>query len=160
RTWAVPTNCGRRGFWLVTRASRDPTKDTPASASWLKARVCKILNEQEVKPHKVRYDLERRGPEFKQKMAEVLCVYREVKLIKETAAAAKQEPSDAVALVSYDEKLGIQAIATTAPDRPPGRHTTFARDHEDKPHGAVSLLAGIDPLTGHVHALVKDRRRG
>src|SRR5271166_2509456 len=38
--------------------------------------------------------------------AEVLCVYREVKLIKETAAAAKQKPSDAVAIVSYDEKPG------------------------------------------------------
>ncbi len=37
----------------------------------------------------------------------------------ETAAAAKQKPSDAVAIVSYDEKPGIQAIATTAPDRPP-----------------------------------------
>ena len=48
--------------------------------------VCNILNEQEIKPHKVRYYLERRDPEFKQKMAEVLCVYREVKLIKETAA--------------------------------------------------------------------------
>jgi hypothetical protein len=33
-----------------------------------------ILNEQEIKPHKVRYYLERRDPEFKQKMAEVLCV--------------------------------------------------------------------------------------
>ncbi len=52
-------------------------------------------------------------------MAEVLCVYREVKFIKEAAAAAKQEPSDAVAIVSYDEKPGIQAIATTAPDLPP-----------------------------------------
>ena len=51
-------------------------------------------------------------------MADVLCVYREVKLIKETAAAAKEEPSDAVAIVSYDEKPGIQAIATTAPDLP------------------------------------------
>jgi hypothetical protein len=48
--------------------------------------LCNILNEQEIKPHKVRYYLERRDPEFKQKMAEVLCVYREVKLIKETAA--------------------------------------------------------------------------
>ena len=35
-------------------------------------------------------------------MAEVLFVYREVKLIKETAAAAKQKPSDAIAIVSYD----------------------------------------------------------
>ena len=68
-----------------------------------------------------RYYLERRDPEFKQKMAEVLWVYREVKLIKETAA--KQEPNDAVAIVSYDEKPGIQAIATTAPDLPP-RSTT------------------------------------
>ena len=123
--------------------------------------MCKVLNEQEIKPHRVRYYLERRDPEFGQKMAQVLCVYREVKLIKETAAAAKQEPSDAVAIVSYDEKPGIQAIATTAPDLPPepGRHATFARDHEYKRHGTVSLLAGVDLLTGQIHALVKDRHR-
>jgi hypothetical protein len=42
-----------------------------------------------------------------------------VKIIKETAAAAKQKPSDAVAIVSYDEKPGIQAIAMTAPDLSP-----------------------------------------
>jgi transposase len=108
-----------------------------------------------------RYYLERRDPEFKRKMAEVLLVYREVKLIKEAAAAAKQAPSDAVAIISYDEKPGIQAIATTAPDLPPvpGVHATFARDHEYKRHGTVSLLAGIDLLTGQVHALVKDRHR-
>ena len=92
-------------------------------------------------------------------MAEVLCVYREVKLIKEMAAARKEELSDAVAIVSYDEEPGIQAIATTAPDLPPepGKHAAFARDHEYKRHGTVSLLAGIDLLTGQVHALVKDR---
>src|SRR5712672_3757166 len=101
--------------------------------------VCKILNEEEVKTHKVRYYLERRDPEFAEKMAEVLCVYRTVKLLKETAAAAKQKPSDAVAIVSYDEKPGIQAIATTAPDLSPelGRHATFARDHEYKRNGTV-----------------------
>jgi transposase len=123
--------------------------------------VCKILNEQEVKPHKVRYYLERRDPEFKEKMAEVLCVYREVKILKETAAASKKKPSEVVAIVSYDEKPGIQAIATTAADLPPepGVHATFARDHEYKRHGTVSLLAGIDLVTGKVHALVKDRHR-
>ena len=41
----------------------------------------------------------------------------------------------------------------------PGKHPTFARDHEYKRHGTVSLLAGIDLLTGRVHALVKDRHR-
>jgi transposase len=79
----------------------------------------------------------------------------------ESAARAKTKPSDAVAIVSYDEKPGIQAIATTAPDLPPepGVHATFGRDHEYKRHGTVSLLAGIDLLTGKVHALVKDRHR-
>ena len=74
---------------------------------------------------------------------------------------ANEKPAKSVAIVSYDEKPGIQAIATTAPDLPPepGTHATFARDHEYKRHGTLSLLAGIDLLTGKVHALVKDRHR-
>ena len=58
-------------------------------------------------------------------------------------------------------EAGIQAIATTAPDLPPvpSVHATFARDHEYKRHGTLSLLAGIDLLTGKVHALVRDRHR-
>jgi transposase len=147
---------------LLARHAREhgPAEGHPCLAKLAQGTLCNILNEQEIKPHKVRYYLERRDPEFKQKMAEVLCVYREVKLIKETAAA-KQEPSDAVAILSYDEKPGIQAIANTAPDLPPepGVHATFARDHEYKRHGTVSLLAGIDLLTGQVHALVRDRHR-
>ena len=66
-----------------------------------------------------------------------------------------------MAIVSYDEKPGIQAIANTAPDLPPepGVQAAFARDHEYKRYGTVSLLAGIDLLTGQVHALVRDRHR-
>ncbi len=73
----------------------------------------------------------------------------------------EKKPNDAVAIISYDEKPGIQAIETTAPDLPPepGVHATFAREHEYKRHGTVSLLAGIDLVTGEVHALVKDRHR-
>ena len=148
---------------LLARHAREhgPAEGHPCLARLAQGTLCKILNEKEIKPHKVRYYLERRDPEFKRKMAEVLCVYREVKLIKETAAAAKRKPSSAVAIVSYDEKPGIQAIANTAPDLPPepGAHTTFARDHEYKRYGTVSLLAGIDLLTGQVHALVRDRHR-
>jgi transposase len=103
---------------------------------------------------------EQRDPDFAEKMAEVLCVYREVKVLK-AAAVSKKKRSKAVAIVSYDEKPGIQAIATTAPDLPPepGVHATFAREHEYKRHGTVTLLAGIDLVSGKVHALVKDRHR-
>src|SRR6267154_1429885 len=122
--------------------------------------VCKILGQEEIKPHKVRYYLERRDADFEPKMAEVLCVYREVQVLKKAAAKSKNSRTP-VAIISYDEKPGIQAIATTAPDLPPvpGTYATFARDYEYKRHGTLSLLAGIDLLSGKVHALVRDRHR-
>src|ERR1700723_2913864 len=133
-------------------------------ANLVQGTVCKILGQEEIKPHKVRYHLERRDAEFEQRMAEVLCVYREVQVLKKAAAKAKKKSKTSrqpVAIVSYDEKPGIQAIATTSPDLPPvpGTYATFSRDHEYKRHGTLSLLAGIDLLTGKVHALVKDRHR-
>ena len=173
KAWVVNLACRKakelgypHELWTTRLLARHVREHGPGAghgclAKLAQGTLCNILNEQEIKPHKVRYYLERRDSQFKQKMAEVLCVYREVKLIKQRAAAAKQQPSDAVAIVSYDEKPGLQAIATTAPDLPPqpGMHATFARDYEYKRHGTVSLLAGIDLLTGQVHALVKDRHR-
>lgn len=45
-----------------------------------KATVWRILNAHDLKPHRVRYYLERRDAEFDRKMAEVLMVYRDVTL--------------------------------------------------------------------------------
>src|SRR5207253_1785895 len=148
---------------LLARHAREhgPAEGHACLANVAQGTVCEILDQEEVKPHKVRYYLEQRDPEFAEKMAEVLCVYRTVKLLKKAAVASRKKPGDAVAIISYDEKPGIQAVATTAPDLPPqpGVHPTFARDHEYKRHGTVTLLAGIDLLTGQVHALIKDRHR-
>src|SRR5271163_957780 len=47
--------------------------------------LCEILAAQQIKPHKIRYYLERRDPEFDEKMAEVLSVYREVEPLKRAA---------------------------------------------------------------------------
>jgi transposase len=128
----------------------------PSLARIVQGTVCKILAGHEVRPHKVRYYLERRDQAFEAKMAEVLCVYREVAILKESDGSGTE-----VAIISYDEKPGIQAIGNTAPDLPPrpGAHEAFARDHEYQRHGTLSLLAGIDLLTGRVHARVEDRHR-
>jgi transposase len=121
----------------------------PCLVSVVQGMVCKILSHGDVKPHKVRYYLERRDAAFETKMAEVLCVYRKVAVLRVAEAGASN-----VAIISYDEKPGIQAISNTAPDLPPkpGVHAGFARDHEYKRHGTLSLLAGIDRLTGKVYA--------
>jgi transposase len=171
RAWLVDLACRKakefgypHELWTTRLLAGHARAHGPAQghgclANLAQGTVCKLLDQDDVKPHKVRYYLERRDPEFAAKMAEVLCVYRKVKVLRR--AAAKTTPSDAVAIVSYDEKPGIQAIATTGPDLPPvpGTHATFAREHEYKRHGTVSLLAGIDLVTGKVHALVKDRHR-
>jgi transposase len=121
--------------------------------------VSKILDENKVRPHKMRYYLERRDEEFERKMAEVLHVYREVALLLAAQEAGAQP--ELVAVLSYDEKPGIQAIANTAPDLPPvpGKHATVARDHEYKRHGTLSLLCGIDLLTGELIGRVEDKHR-
>ena len=66
-----------------------------------------------------------------------------------------------VAVLSYDEKPGIQAIATTAPDLPPkpGEHATVQRDHEYKRLGTVTLSAAVDLVSGVVHHAVTQRHR-
>lgn len=167
RAWLVSLACQKakdlgypHELWttrLLARHVREHAEAAghPSMAKIVQGTVCKILARHEVKPHKVRYYLERRDEAFEAKMAEILCVYREVTLLRESQDESK------VAIISYDEKPGIQAIGTTAPDLPPqpGSHPTFARDHEYKRHGTLSLLAGIDLLTGQVHASIEDRHR-
>ena len=168
RAWLVSLACRKakdlgypHELWttrLLARHAREHAEGAghPCMANIVQGTVCKILARHEVKPHKVRYYLERRDEAFEAKMADVLCVYREVALLRETPQAETD-----VAIISYDEKPGIQAIGTTAPDLPPqpGSQPTFARDHEYKRHGTLSLLAGIDLLTGQVHASIEDRHR-
>ena len=177
KTWLVALACRKakelgypHELWttrLLAAHARQhgPSAGHPSLGKLAQGTVCKILAEQEVKPHKVRYYLEQRDPEFEPKMAEILCVYRQVAMLRCQAECGESQGQDSgggsLAIVSYDEKPGIQAIGTTAPDRPPlpGVSPTVMRDHEYKRHGTLTLMAGIDLLTGHVHALVKERHR-
>jgi transposase len=172
KTWLVALACRKakelgypHELWttrLLAAHARQhgPAAGHPSLGKLAQGTVCKILNELEVKPHRVRYYLEQRDPEFEPKMAEILCVYRQVAMLR-AEPEKSQTQGGGLAIISYDEKPGIQALATTAPDRPPlpGTSPTVMRDHEYKRHGTLTLMAGIDLLTGHVHALVKERHR-
>jgi transposase len=118
--------------------------------------VSKVLRANAVQPHKIRYYLERRDPQFETKMKQVLHVYKQVEIWHKVGA-----PSEWTAVLAYDEKPGIQALENTAPDLPPvpGQHAAVGRDHEYIRHGTLSLLAGIDLWNGEVMGLVRDRHR-
>ena len=124
-----------------------------------KSTVWRILDDNDIKPHKIRYYLEKRDPEFDRKMQEVLMVYRDVSLYTEGAVHdARPNP---IYTVSVDEKPGVQAIGLTAPDLPPvpGKASAVGRDYEYVRHGTVSILAGIDLHSGHIFANVEERHR-
>jgi transposase len=118
------------------------------------SKVWSILDENEIKPHRIRYYLERRDPDFEEKMQEVLMVYKEAEIELEG-----NEGSGAVR-VSFDEKPGIQAIANIAPDLPPtAEYGDVGRDYEYKRLGTVSLLAGLNLITGEIIPLIRDTHK-
>ena len=131
----------------------------PRLAQVGKTTVWRILNEQNIKPHRVRYYLEKRDPEFDRKMREVLLVYQEVALYTEGAKPDRDTPP--VYTVSVDEKPGVQAIGLTAPDLPPipGKEASMARDYEYVRHGTLSILAALDLHTGEIIANVEPKHR-
>ena len=130
----------------------------PSLARAVKSTVHAILRDAPVRPHKIRYYLERRDPEFERKMKAILIVYREVAELLAEPAASGRPP---IVTVSVDEKPGVQALALTSPDLPPvpGVHPEVGRDYEYQRLGTASILAGLDLHDGQVVARVERRHR-
>ena len=172
KAWVVSLACTKpkdHGYaaevWSHRRLAQHVRQNTlaqghPSLNRAAKATVQRILKGQTLQPHKVKYYMERRDPEFDAKMREVLLVYQEVDLQNKTAPDTP-DAAPAIITVSVDEKPGLQAIATTAPDLPPqpGRHPRLGRDYEYKRLGTLSILAGLDLHDGHVTAEVHPRHR-
>jgi len=119
-----------------------------------KSTIWQILNEAEIKPHKIKYYLEKRDPEFQKKMNDVLVVYKQLELQFET------EEDNGMVTLSYDEKPGIQAVGNTTEDLLPTKEYGFiGRDSDYKRHGTVSLLAGMDLYTGEIIPLIRNSHK-
>ena len=133
----------------------------PRLTTITKAYVQKLLQDNQIKPFKIKYYCEKRDPDFESKMHEVLVVYKQVEMqFDEKGNIIVPDDYKLTITVSYDEKPGIQAIANTSKDlRPTGDNGEVYRDYEYKRLGTVSLLAGIDLLTGEAIPLVRDTHK-
>lgn len=126
-----------------------------------KPMVQKILARNDLKPFKIKYYCEKRDPDFDKKMHDVLLVYKQVSMqFDENGNVIIPEDAPMVHTVSCDEKPGIQAIATTGDDlRPTAKTGCVYRDAEYKRLGTLSLLAGIDLLTGIAIPVVSETHK-
>ena len=68
---------------LISEGAQAAGFDRLANAG--KSTVWRILDDSDIKPHKIRYYLEKRDPDFDRKMQEVLMVYRDVSIYSEGA---------------------------------------------------------------------------
>ena len=171
KAWVVSIACTKpkdhglaAELWSISALARFVSERAQAAGfarltSAGKSTVWRILDDNDIKPHKIRYYLEKRDPDFDRKMQEVLMVYRDVSIY--TQGAVHDARPNPIYTVSVDEKPGVQAIGLTAPDLPPvpGKAATVGRDYEYVRHGTMSLLAGIDLHSGHIFANVEERHR-
>ena len=169
--------------WIINIACQKPTAFGYSAETWTYARltshinttaeaagytrlstvhkstVHNILDAAEIKPYRIRYYCENRDPEFETKMHNVLLVYKQLsfQFDEDGHFIPWEDDEEVVHVLSYDEKPGIQAIATTAEDLlPDDSHSTISRDYEYKRLGTLSLLAGIDLQTGEAIPLVRE----
>ena len=169
--------------WIINIACQKPTAFGYSAETWTYARltshinttaeaagytrlstihkstVHNILDDAEIKPYRIRYYCENRDPEFESKMHNILLVYKQLsfQFDEEGHFIPWEDDEEVVHVLSYDEKPGIQAIATTAEDLlPDDSHSTISRDYEYKRLGTLSLLAGIDLQTGEAIPLVSE----
>jgi transposase len=124
-----------------------------------------ILREAQLNPHKITYYCEKRDPDFDSKMHDVLVIYKQIefRFDEDGNFIPFTDEEEAVHTLSFDEKPGIQAIATTSEDKLPisgtEKPSTIMRDYEYKRLGTLSLLAAIDLLTGEAIPYVSETHK-
>lgn len=170
KAWLISVACSRpkdHGYAAETWTTKSLTKHinkTAAEAGFnrlstiTESGVYKILDKSDIKPFRIQYYCERRDADFDNKMHNVLLVYKQLSMqFDENGNLLPfDEDEEMVHVISYDEKPGIQAIATTSPDLPPTENNgSVKRDYEYRRLGTVSLLAGIDLQTGEAIPLVR-----
>lgn len=126
-----------------------------------KPMIQKILKRSEIRPFKIKYYCEKRDPDFETKMHDVLLVYKQVEMqFDENGNIIVPTDHPMIHTVSCDEKPGIQAIATTCEDlRPTAENGCVCRDYEYKRLGTLSLIAGIDLITGIAVPVVSETHK-
>lgn len=172
-TWIIDVACQRpadlgyaQELWTLKNLHKH-IQDNAKAAGYprlqtiTKAMVQKILKRSDIKPHKIRYYCEKRDPDFESKMHDVLVVYKQISMqFDDDGNIIIPDEGPMVHTISCDEKPGIQAIATTGDDlRPTRDNGCVMRDHEYVRLGTISLLAGIDLLTGEAIPLVSETHK-
>ena len=106
----------------------------------------RILEESELRPHRVQMWLHSIDPDFRRKATEICELYL--------------NPPPGSFVLSIDEKTGMQALERKSPGRGPSSGRVRRREFEYIRHGTQSLIAAFDVASGKVLGRCGPRRTG
>ena len=135
-------NVPHRSIWTQEALRQALAQDTGVKLS--RSEVCRILNVEDLRPHRMRLWLHSPDPEFRPKVERVCELYC--------------RPPAGATVLCIDEKTCIQALGRKHPTKValPGRAGRF--EFEYIRHGTRTLLAAFNTGTGEVFGQVRERR--
>jgi transposase len=99
--------------------------------------MIRILNDAEMRPHRMRLWLHSPDPMFRDKVTKICALY--------------MAPPSGATVLCVDEKTGMQALGRKHPVRAPAPGRPGRMDYEYERNGTRKLLAAFNPHTGEVY---------
>lgn len=124
---------------------RDLQKELEGDVDISLGRLHQLLDDLDLKPHKLEYWLNSTDPDFEEKQAAIVGLYL--------------DPPDNAFVVSVDEKTQIQTNTPLHPDKPMEQGTPQRREFQYERKGTQNLFAALVVHSGEVIGEVKDRKR-
>jgi transposase len=116
--------------------------------------VSKFTKKRNIRPHKVRYYLFSKDPNYDEKVLRIARIYKEI-------SDEIEYKEGKYVTFSVDEKPGIQVLQNIHPEIMPleRRNTCLLRDPEYKRAGTRNLISGVDLSNRTIVGKVYDRNR-
>ncbi len=137
----------------------------PSLLSVSYSKIWTILNDDSIKPRQANYYLVKKDHDFSEENKVAMILYKRVEWIlqvvdDEMTDNRKADDLSGKAVISCEEKPKIQAVVNIAPELPPvTRHGAMTGNYEYRRESTISLLAGIDLLSGEVTGLLRDTHK-
>ncbi len=133
-----------RETWTVDSLLTTFLEKYPDLSPMSRTSLLRILNEAEIRPHRMKVWLHSPDPLFREKVTEICGLYL--------------NPTPGSMVLCVDEKTGMQALGRKHPGRRPAPGRDGRADFEYIRHGTKSLIAAFNPHTGEVYGEVCDQR--
>lgn len=134
-----------RSVWTVDELLGAYRKENPELAPLSHTTVVRFLNQEGIRPHRMRVWLHSPDPLFREKVTEICNLYL--------------NPPPGAVVLCIDEKTGMQALSRKHPTRQPAQGREGREDFEYKRHGAITLIAAFNPHSGEVFGQTPPNRK-